>query len=189
MYYIKYRGYGLGQIIYLFISLFFTKICFPFAKLIRLPFFFRVSGHLTLGKGFTAGRSLRIDVFSNGNLTIGKNVQINDNCQISCAKNISVGNNVLIASKVFITDHDHDFRDSGNPIEWTLNSSNVIIEDGCWIGNGVHILKGVRLAKGCIVGAGSVVTKSFDAYSIIAGVPAKLISCRYSPTKKSSGQN
>jgi lipopolysaccharide O-acetyltransferase len=176
--FIQYQGYGLGQIIYLLISLFFTKIFFPSARLIRLPFFFRLNGHLTLGKGFTAGRSLRIDIFSNGNITIGKNTQINDNCQIACNQNISIGNNVLIASKVFITDHDHDFRNSGNPTEWSLNSSSVIIEDGCWIGNGVHILKGVKIGQGSIVGAGSVVTKSFDAYSIIAGVPAKLIAYR-----------
>lgn len=178
MYYLKYKGYGFGQIIYLFVSLLCTKIHFPFARLIRLPFFFRINGHLTLGHGFTSGRGLRIDIFSNGNLTIGKNVQINDNCQIACVSNISVGNNVLIASKVFITDHDHDFRASGNPTEWPLHSSNVIIEDGCWIGNGVHILKGVKLGKGSIVGAGSVVTKSFGENSIIGGVPAKLISCR-----------
>jgi len=174
----RFKGYGLGQIIYLIISLIVTKLTFPAARLIRVPFFFRINGELVFDKGLTVGRSLRLDVHSGGRLRIGLNVQINDNCQIACTGNVDIGNDVLIASKVFISDHDHDFNDSGLPVEWELNVSDVVIEDECWLGNGVHILKGVKLGKGCIVGAGSVVTHSFPAYSVIAGVPAKLIGTR-----------
>ena len=154
------------------------KVNFPSSRLIRLPFFFRVSGRLTLAPGFTSGRSLRVDVHSNGYLSFGENVQINDNCQIACAGRLRIGKNVLIASKVFITDHDHNFRESGSPVEWGLNVTDVIIGDDCWLGNGVQVLKGVTIGRGSIVGAGSVVTKSFPEFSIIAGVPSKLISSR-----------
>jgi acetyltransferase-like isoleucine patch superfamily enzyme len=57
----------------------------------------------------------------------------------------------------------------------------VIIEDGCWLGANVTILKGVTLGRGCVVAAGAVVTNSFPPYSIIAGVPARLIKMRFTP--------
>lgn len=171
----RFKGYGFGQIVYLILSFIVTKISFPTARLIRVPFFFRINGELAIGKGLTVGRSFRVDVHSGGQLRIGSNVQINDNCQIACAGKVDIGNDVLIASKVFVTDHDHDFKGSKLPIEWGLNVSDVVIGDECWLGNGVHVLKGVMLGKRCIVGAGSVVTCSFPAGSVIAGVPAKLI--------------
>ena len=57
----------------------------------------------------------------------------------------------------------------------------VIIEDGCWLGANITILKGVTLGRGSVVAAGAVVTKSFPPYSIVGGVPAKLIKMRFSP--------
>jgi acetyltransferase-like isoleucine patch superfamily enzyme len=51
----------------------------------------------------------------------------------------------------------------------------IVIEDDCFIGGYCFVLKGVHLGKHCIVGANSVVTKSFPAYSVIAGSPAKLM--------------
>lgn len=173
------NGYGFWQVMYLAISLVCTKITHPTARLIRLPFYFRVRGEFIIGRRLTVGRSLRLDVHPGGCLLLGSNVQINDHCQIACAGRIAIGNDVLIASKVFITDHDHDFKDFGTPTQWALNIADVSIHDACWIGNGVHILKGVSLGKGSIVGAGSVVTRSFPDFSIIAGVPARLIGSRH----------
>lgn len=55
----------------------------------------------------------------------------------------------------------------------------VIIEDDVWCGANVTILKGVTIGRGSVVAAGAVVTKSFPPYSIIGGVPAKLIKIRF----------
>ncbi|MBU2258230.1 MAG: acyltransferase, partial [Candidatus Omnitrophica bacterium] len=55
------------------------------------------------------------------------------------------------------------------------NAEEVAIEDECFIGAHSFILKGVRLGRHCVVGANSVVTRSFPANSVIAGAPAKLI--------------
>lgn len=55
----------------------------------------------------------------------------------------------------------------------------VVIEDGVWVGANVTILKGVTIGRGSVVAAGSVVTKSCEPYSIIGGVPAKLIKMRF----------
>ena len=57
----------------------------------------------------------------------------------------------------------------------------VLIEDDVWCGSNVVILKGVTIGHGSIVAAGAVVTKSFPPYSIIGGVPAKLIRMRFTP--------
>lgn len=57
----------------------------------------------------------------------------------------------------------------------------VVIEDEVWCGANVTILKGVTLGRGSVVAAGAVVTKSFPPYSIIGGVPAKLLKMRFTP--------
>ena len=57
----------------------------------------------------------------------------------------------------------------------------LVIEDDVWCGANVTILKGVTIGRGSVVAAGAIVTKSFPPYSIIGGVPAKLIKMRFSP--------
>ena len=57
-------------------------------------------------------------------------------------------------------------------------SEPVKIGDDCWMGANAIILPGVELGKGCVVGAGSVVTKSFSEYSVVGGVPARLLKQR-----------
>ena len=61
------------------------------------------------------------------------------------------------------------------------NDAPVIIEDDVWTGANVTILKGVTIGRGSVIAAGAVVTKSFPPYSIIGGVPAKLIKMRFTP--------
>lgn len=51
----------------------------------------------------------------------------------------------------------------------------IILEEDCWLGAGVIVQPNIRIGKGAIVGSGAVVTKDVEAYTVVAGVPAKLI--------------
>lgn len=111
-------------------------------------------------------------------IAIGRNCNIGYHFSILNASNVTIGDNVLIASHVLITSENHGM----NPemISYTrkhqpLVSEPVEIGDGCWIGENVCILPGVKIGKKSIIGAGSVVTKPIPAYSIAVGNPAKVI--------------
>ena len=173
------KGYTFVGSLYLAFCVFYTRMIFPKARLIRFPFRLRVMGSIDGCEDFTSGVSCRIDVFNGAILKIGKNVQINDFCHIACAKDIEIGEDVLIASRVFITDHDHLISDVPAPPSSTgLSVSAVRIGNRSWLGEGVCILKGVALGEDCVVAANAVVTKSFPKGSIIGGVPAKMIKSR-----------
>ncbi|EMF49988.1 Acetyltransferase [Streptococcus parauberis KRS-02109] len=61
-----------------------------------------------------------------------------------------------------------------------FSNGNIIVEDDVWIGTNAIIMSGVTLGKGSIIAAGSVVTKSVPAYTIVGGIPAKVIKERFS---------
>lgn len=101
---------------------------------------------------------------------------------ISCTNSITIGNGVLTSSRVFIGDSYHGYEDPARPVldQPMAGEAPVRIGDGCFIGIGAAIMPGVTLGRNCFVGANAVVTKSFDDYSVVGGVPARLIR-RYDP--------
>ncbi len=142
---------------------------------------------IKIGNNFTCGKRLRLNAYNrfmnenyNPEVILGDNININDDCHIACVEKIQIGNNVLIAGKVFISDHLHgntEFESLKIPpsSRHLITKGGVLIEDDVWIGENVAILPGVKIGKGVIIGANSVVTKSIPAYSILVGVPAKCI--------------
>lgn len=96
---------------------------------------------------------------------------------------VNIGNNVLMASKIFISDNNHGSYSGGfaqsnpeiAPINRIYNVKSVFIEDNVWIGEAVTILPGVRIGKGSIIGANSVVTKDIPPFCIAVGIPSKVI--------------
>lgn len=118
-------------------------------------------------------------------LDIGNNVHIGRFAHIIACGNIKIGNDVIIAERVYISDNLHGFEDVNIPImaQPLKQPGPVIIEDGVWIGNGACILPNVIIGKHSIVGSNAVVTKDISPYSVVAGVPAKVIK-QYNPKDK-----
>jgi acetyltransferase-like isoleucine patch superfamily enzyme len=110
-------------------------------------------------------------------LRVGARTQIGRYSCITCINRIDIGQNCLFSEHVYISDHAHGFMpDDGPPARQPLHSKGpVVIGDNCFVGYRAVILPGVTLGKNCVVGANSVVTRSFPAFSMVAGVPAKLI--------------
>ncbi len=121
-------------------------------------------------------------LFANeGKISIGNNFSININVVIgaSCGE-VKIGNDVLIGPNVVIRSADHGISERYLINAQPHSSGVIVIEDDVWIGANVVILKDVKLGRGCVIGAGSVVTKDVPEYAIFAGVPAKFIKSRVS---------
>lgn len=108
------------------------------------------------------------------NIEIGDYSGIGINCVVP--ENIFIGNYVMMGPNVTVYDSNHNFSRLDVPMvfQGTSRVGKTIIEDDVWIGSNVIILPGRIVRKGTIVGAGSVVTKDFPEYSIVAGNPAML---------------
>lgn len=108
------------------------------------------------------------------NLSIGENSVINAKCRIDSRGGINIGNNVSISNEVTILSADHDmntddFKGRNNPVK---------IQDYVWIGTRAMILPGVTIEEGAVVAAGAVVSRDVKRFTVVGGVPAKVIGNR-----------
>ena len=108
------------------------------------------------------------------NLTIGNKCYIGKATFFDLPSKIILGDEVIVSAKAMFLTHS----DCGNRIMskyYPRKTGNIVIGNGSWIGANAIIFPSVTLGKCCVVGAGSVVTKSFPDYSVIVGNPAKLV--------------
>jgi acetyltransferase-like isoleucine patch superfamily enzyme len=104
----------------------------------------------------------------------GTSIHLYFHCGAACS--VQIGKDVLIAGRVFISDHDHEYgHPSQPPSKAGLSVAPVVIEDGVWIGEGAVVLKGVTVGKRAVIGANSVVTKDVPPFTVVGGVPARII--------------
>lgn len=122
--------------------------------------------------------------FSYKTISIGNDVFIGPYALFSTIKSITIGNKVTFGPRVTIMGGNHNFKVVGsyifdNKIKNDDDDLPVTICDDVWVGCNVVILKGVRIGRGAIVGAGAIVTKDVPPYAIVGGNPAKIIRYRW----------
>lgn len=138
----------------------------------------------TCGKDVYIGKGSNI---SYGNVSVGNHVSIGRNAEFMSTKaEIKIGDYVMFGPHVFMITGDHridipdkymyEIQESEKLPE---NDMDIILEGDNWIGANVIILKGVTIGKGAVVAAGAVVNKDVPPYSIVGGVPAKIIKMRF----------
>ena len=138
--------------------------------------------HVYIGEQSMILANSRIQLFPNSRcvepyIYIGNHCYLGYGLTLLAGADIRIGDEVLIASDVLITSLNHGMNpESDIPyMDQALTCSSVSIDDGTWLGEKVCILPGVHIGKKCVIGAGSVVTKSIPDYSIAAGNPARVI--------------
>lgn len=138
------------------------------------------------GKGVYI-RPMSSDIKGVENLSVGDGTSIPKGSVIYCTDApLTIGRKVVFGPRPTIITGDHRIDIIGKHIidvtveeKLPENDMPVQIEDGVWVGANVTILKGVTIGRGSLVAAGAVVTRSCPPYSIIGGVPAKIIRARF----------
>ncbi len=122
-----------------------------------------------VGEGSTLMMGLRL---RGENITIGRVTNINPEClldgRVGC---IRIGSHVDIAPQVYIWTLEHDPHDP----DFRTEHGDVTIGDYAWIGSRATLLPGVEIGEGAVVATGAVVTKSVAPWTIVGGVPARVI--------------
>lgn len=137
---------------------------------------------IKIGDNTTLLKNIRINIYAplcgeEYAVEIGSGCYIGSGCSILARDKIIIENDVLMASNILISSENHGI-DPESPIPYMdqkLSGAEVFIGEGTWIGQNVIILPGVRIGKKCVIGAGSVVTKSLPDYSIAVGNPAHIV--------------
>lgn len=135
-------------------------------------------GSIVVGENTYIGRYSILKTYR-GFIRIGTNTSINAFCFVNGGGGVLIGNDVRIAAHCSIISSNHVFRDPKTPIRMQgLTARGVLIEDDVWLGTGVRVLDGVTIGKGAVVAAGAVVVRDVAPFSVVGGVPAKLIKMR-----------
>lgn len=121
----------------------------------------------------------------NGNIILEKNVNLGFNGEVFSGSNVVIGENTLVAAYVYIIGGGHDYKRIDIPIsEQDKPSHGINVEKNCWIGAGAKIFDGVNIGEDTVIGAGAVVVRDIPAFSIAAGIPARVAKSRKSKDEK-----
>lgn len=136
------------------------------------------------GDNVSVGAFSRIIVstsFSNigEKIKIGNNVGIGEFAYLGGSGGLEIGDECIVGQYLSCHPENHNYQNIEISIRHQgVNRKGIKIGKNCWIGSKVTILDGVEIGDGCILAAGSVITKSFPDNSIIGGIPAKLLKTR-----------
>ena len=142
----------------------------------RNPLVIANPGHIFIGAGVFIRDHARLEAVGNGRIEIGHHSSLEQGAHIISGENLYIGGNVTISYDVMITNIDHEYQEIDVHI---LRQPYLIkptrIGDNCFIGSGAKIQAGTILGRQCIVGSNAVVRGTFPDYSVLVGVPARVV--------------
>jgi acetyltransferase-like isoleucine patch superfamily enzyme len=119
-----------------------------------------------------------------GFVSIGAKTVLGQECTISAFQHVSIGRECVIADRVMLIDFDHGVVEVDRPVrQQGIYKRDVRVGNNVWIGYGACILRGVTIGDNAIIGTSAVVTRDVPANAVVAGVPARLIRMRKTPTR------
>lgn len=137
------------------------------------------SAAVRLGARNQVVQGARFETGYAGHVTLGDDCYIGAYAVLNGFGGIEIGKNALIAAHCHIVSGDHGHSDVATPMNaQPIVGKGIVLEDNVWLGSGVKVLDGVRIGEGSIVSAGAVVNRDVAPFSIVGGVPAKLIKMR-----------
>lgn len=123
----------------------------------------RASSPTNLGLGLSMGNNSAIDAYS----------------YIGASGFISIGQNVIMGQHVSFHAENHNYDRTDVPIKaQSIRREGIVIEDDCWVGSNVVFLDGAHVCTGCVIAAGAIVRGKLPAYSVAAGIPARVLRSR-----------
>lgn len=135
--------------------------------------------YVTIGRGVLIRPSSYYGKDLGKGLIIGEHSSIGPYGYVGCSGKIMIGSNVMFGPKCSLFAENHIFNDLNSTIKSQgVKQSGIVIEDDCWIGSNVTILDGVRVGKGSVIGAGTVITKDVPAGSVVIDYRNKVIRSR-----------
>lgn len=139
----------------------------------------RVGANSLLGRGSRIECTGTLSSVGRG-CSIGNNSTFGSGCYFGAAGGIRIGNDVIAGQNIRFHSENHNFEDPFQLIrEQGVSHKGITIGNDCWIGAGAVILDGAHVGDGCVIAANAVVTDgAYPPFSVIAGVPAKIIKNR-----------
>lgn len=178
----KYDVWYKGKIVEMLKEVMVCMFSLSFVKSVLSSFAYYLHEHVAWRSKIHHAGSYRIhsraSLRNANNIFLGENVRITMDCCIWAGEESKIlfGKNVLVGPGAKIMATNHGIEKNGVPIVFQERvQGDVVIGDDVWIGSNAVVLKGVQIGDGAIIAAGAVVTKDVGPYSIVGGVPAKLI--------------
>ena len=158
--------------VFCFCKLMFYKVKYGNSLKLNLSLSERGSNIKIIGQGkISSKKNLRLRantsvVSIGGEIQLGENVFFNRNCNIISRQTIFIGNNVSMGHNVCVIDHDHIFNKE-KVCGTEYNTGEIIIEDGCWLGSNVVVLRNTKIGEGSVIGAGTIVKGNIPPHSVV----------------------
>ncbi|MEM6851509.1 MAG: acyltransferase [Pseudomonadota bacterium] len=135
-------------------------------------------GKIELGRDCEVLRGAMLAAYK-GSIRVGDRCSFNPYTIIYGHGGVRIGDDVRIAAHCVVVSANHVFANPDQPItQQGLTREGVTIENDVWIGAGARVLDGVTIARGCVVAAGAVISKSTEPFGVYGGVPARRIADR-----------